>query len=57
MGLCVWILTILFKMVLYSSGGAYYDRVLKSLLPLLSIITVCKVCRVAVQGIGCCLVA
>lgn len=57
MGLCVWILTKLFKMVLHSSGGADFARVLKSLLPLLNFITVCKVCRVAVQGIGCCLVA
>lgn len=57
MGPCVWILTELFKMVLRSSGGAYSVRVLKSLLPLLNIITECKVCRVAVQGIGCCLVA
>lgn len=56
LGLCVWILIRLFKMILNSSGGAYSARVLKRLLPLLNIITVCKMCRVAVQGIGCCLV-
>lgn len=56
LGLCVWILIKLFKMLLNSSGDAYSARVLKSLLPLLNVITVCKMCRVAVQGIGCRLV-
>lgn len=56
LGLCVWILIKLFKMILNSSGGAYSARVLKRLLPLLNIITVCKMCRVAVQDRGCCLV-
>lgn len=41
-------------MVLHNSGGAYSARVLENSLPLLNTVIVFRVCRVTIEGIGCC---